>query len=130
MENGFCILRIPNIFSACGVWSTFVYRKQEHLAVGSWGKGLTDSRGSAVLSVALPSPFVPLLYHNLGGLSRGFYIFFRGLAPTLALFALTIWESLFHALSLPLTSLVYHKPHQKSRTFFKKTVADFRTLSY
>ena len=32
---GFCILRIPNIFSACGVWFTFVFRKQEHLAVGS-----------------------------------------------------------------------------------------------
>lgn len=58
MENGFCILRIPYIISARGVWFTFIFRKQEHLAVGSWGRGLTDSRGS--LPLGLPCP--PLLY--------------------------------------------------------------------
>ena len=50
---GLCILRIPNIISARGVWFTFIYRKQEHLAVGSSGTGLTDSRGSHLL--ALPA---------------------------------------------------------------------------
>ena len=57
-RNGFCILRIPYIISARGVWFTFIFRKQEHLAVGSWGKELTDSRGS--LPLGLPCP--PLLY--------------------------------------------------------------------
>jgi hypothetical protein len=70
---GFCSRHIRNIVSACAVWFTFIYRKPTHLAVGSSGRGLTDSRGSAVLSVALPSPFVPLLYHTLRGLSRGFF---------------------------------------------------------
>lgn len=41
-----CILHIHDILSACVVWFTFVYRKQEHLAVGSSRRGLTDSRGS------------------------------------------------------------------------------------
>ena len=31
------------------------------------------------LTVPIPLAFVPLLYHNLGDLSRGFFIFFRGL---------------------------------------------------
>ena len=57
--SGLCILRIHDIFSACVVWFTFVYRKQEHLAVGSWGIGLTDSRGSHRFGFAVPSPFVP-----------------------------------------------------------------------
>lgn len=74
-EYGFCILRILDIFSACEVWFTFVYRKQEHLAVGSSGNGLTYSRGVPLFAVALPSPFVPLLYHTLRGLSRGFFRF-------------------------------------------------------
>ena len=34
-ESGFCILRILDIFSACEVWFTFVFRTQEHRAVGS-----------------------------------------------------------------------------------------------
>ena len=77
MENGFCILRILDIFSACEVWFTFVYRKQEHLAVGSSEQGLTRSRGHPHFVVALSSPFVPLLYHTLRGLSRGLRNFFQ-----------------------------------------------------
>ena len=72
-----------------------------------------------VLSVALPSPFVPLLYHNLGGLSRGN---FRGcpafcyspansLGRASSAFPLA-W--LRFPLPLPLTPLVYHRPHTKS----------------
>ena len=72
-ESGFCILRILDIVSACEVWFTFIYRIQEHHAVGSWDRGLTDSRGS-LFRVALPSPFVPLLYHAFAGLSRTFFI--------------------------------------------------------
>ena len=56
--NGFCILRILDIVSACEVWFTFIYRKQEHLAVGSSGQGLTRSHGHPPFVVALPSPFV------------------------------------------------------------------------
>ena len=37
MEKGLCTLRIRDIFSACAVWFTFIFRKQEHLAVGSLG---------------------------------------------------------------------------------------------
>ena len=33
--------------------------------------------GTHLFVVALPSPFVPLLYHNLGDLSRGFLHFLR-----------------------------------------------------
>ena len=69
---GLCILRIHDIFSACVVWFTFVYRKQEHLAVGSLGNGLTDSRGSHLFGFAIPSPFVSLLYYIGSGLSRLF----------------------------------------------------------
>lgn len=56
--HGFCILRILDIFSACEVWFTFIYRKQEHLAVGSSGNGLTCSRGHPPFVVASPSPVV------------------------------------------------------------------------
>ena len=127
-ESGFCILRILDIFSACEVWFTFVFRTQEHRAVGSSGNGLTYSRGDPPSS-RLPYPrllypycittwvicqevfrnflkflfkqhhslgrcgppvvslvtgddslsflLTPLLYHNLGDLSRGFLHFFR-----------------------------------------------------
>ena len=77
---GLCILRIHDIFSACVVWFTFVYRKQEHLAVGSSGIGLTDSRGSHRFGFAVPSPFAILIYHTLWSLSRGFLEFFHRLA--------------------------------------------------
>jgi hypothetical protein len=65
----------PLLLQPLGHWFTFISRKHEHLAVGSSGRGLTDSRGSAVLSVASPSPFVSLLYHTLRDLSRGIFAF-------------------------------------------------------
>ena len=74
---GFCILRIRDIVSACTVWFTFVFRTQEHRAVGSSEQGLTRSRGHPCHWVALPSPFVLLLYHRPFGLSRVFLIFFE-----------------------------------------------------
>ena len=41
----------------------------------SWATSLPYNAGAWLL-VGLPSPFVPLLYHNLGDLSRGFSKFF------------------------------------------------------
>ena len=77
--SGLCTLRIHDILSACVVWFTFVFRTQGHRAVGSWGDGLTRSRGLRLFAVATPSPFVPLVYHTLGSLSRGFFRFLEKL---------------------------------------------------
>ena len=73
---GFCILRIPNIFSACGVWFTFVYRTQEHRAVGSSGNGLTYSRGNPPSS-RLPYPRLLYLYYStLLAICQVLFLFF------------------------------------------------------
>ena len=56
----FCILRIPNIISARGVWFTFISRTQEHRAVGDL-RGGTYSSLVGLAFWLLPSPFVPLL---------------------------------------------------------------------
>lgn len=157
-ESGFCILRILNIFSACEVWFTFIFRKQEHLAVGSsvtrsyslsWA---STFRGRLALSFCtlivsyfkgfvkrffelfsfgreilfyftqlrigerLFAPvclFTFLLYHTLGGLSRGFSNFLKNLfgwlyrTPTNALGCVAYYPRL-------LTMIVYHTPPQKS----------------
>ena len=109
----YCIAHNPLLLQPLGHWFTFIYRKCEHLAVGSSEQGLTRSRGHPHFVVALPSPVVPLLYHNLGDLSRGFLYFF---SKTL----ITSSGALSSRLSLlPLTPIVYHRPHQKSSTFFK-----------
>ena len=68
---------IRNIVSACTVWFTFVFRTPIPRAVGSSEQGLTRSRGHPCHWVALPSPFVLLLYHRPFGLSRVFLIFFE-----------------------------------------------------
>ena len=119
--SGLCILRIHDIFSACVVWFTFVSRKQEHLAVGSSGRGLTRSRGHPHFVVASPSPFVPLLYHNLGDLSRGFLKFFSRKFVSRMVGATQLPRTVrppegsqLLGGSLPLTPLVYHRPHTKS----------------
>ena len=120
----YCIAHNPLLLQPLGHWFTFIYRKCEHLAVGSLGRGLTDSRGSAVLLVALPSPFVPLLYHTLRGLSRGFLHFFSWLFPICVMvlrFLLTV-KGTFPKLgtrSFLLTPLLYHNLGDLSRTFFK-----------
>ena len=62
-KGGLCILRIHDIFSACVVWFTFVFRTQEHRAVGSSGIGLTDSRGSFPCGTAFPSPLELSITH-------------------------------------------------------------------
>ena len=73
----YCIVHNPLLLQPMRHWFTFIFRKHEHLAVGSSGRGLTRSRGRPPFVVALPSPFVPLLYHTLRGLSRGFWNFFQ-----------------------------------------------------
>lgn len=70
---GYCIVHNPLLLQPLRHWFTFIFRKYEHLAVGSLGKGLTRSRGHPHFVVASPSPFVSLLYHNLGYLSRGIF---------------------------------------------------------
>ena len=68
-----------------------------------------------VLSVALPSPFVPLLYHTLRDLSRGFLHFLRTFfsgAPTPVLHSQ--WQAFVCGYPLPLTMIVYHTSPQKS----------------
>ena len=115
--------------------------------------------GTHLFVVALPSPFVPLLYHTLRDLSRGFLNFFcsvgrfcftspnyalgRGcslLSASLHPYCITTWaicqgvsyvfsdffskaptpvlrsqwQAFIYGYPLPLTSLVYHRLHQKS----------------
>ena len=143
---GYCIVHNPLLLQPLRHWFTFIFRKYEHLAVGSWGKGLTRSRGHPHFVVALPSPFVPLLYHNLGDLSRGFYIFLKLLITAqlslLLLTSLTLYHNLgdlsrasetgllesspFGVFNLPLTPIVYHRSPKKSRTFPKKFLVSTR----
>ena len=54
----YCIAHNPLLFQPLRHWFTFIYRKCEHLAVGSLGQGLTRSRGHPLLW----SPCPPLLY--------------------------------------------------------------------
>ena len=59
--GGLCILRIRNIFSACAVWFTFIFRTQEHRAVEDFiGKGLPTLVGLSLWD-CLASLFVLLL---------------------------------------------------------------------
>ena len=103
---GYCIAHNPLLFQPLRHWFTFIYRKCEHLAVEDFiVKDLLDSRGSCLWllpcfpllwwlewdlnphsplaqqsSYQLNDPtisFVPLLYHTLRGLSRGFLTFFK-----------------------------------------------------
>ena len=125
--GGFCILRIPNIFSACGVWSTFVYRKQEHLAVGSLGQGLTRSRGHPPFRGRLALAFCTLIVSQLGRFVKGFLTFSRNFfsrAPTPVLHSQ--WQAFVYGYPLPLTMIVYHRPHTKSTG----NVAQIRDFSW
>ena len=124
---GYCIAHNPLLFQPLRHWLTFVYRKCEHLAVGSSGRGLTRSRGHPHFVVASPSPVVPLLYHNSGDLSRGFFNFFIPSGDDSAGISRkgepVSTQSPMGAISFPLrwlltasllTMIVYHRLHQKS----------------
>ena len=67
------------------------------------------------------SSFVPLLYHNLGGLSRGFLHFFSSLRRWVSGSDRQIYQRSAGSdfggtpcAPLPLTMIVYHTPPQKS----------------
>ena len=51
---GYCIAHNPLLLQPLRHWLKFIYRKCEHLAVGSSGRGLTDSRGSFPLGLPCP----------------------------------------------------------------------------
>ena len=76
-RGGFCSRHIPNIVSACGVWFTFVSRYTYTPCGRVMGQRSYGLSWVFPFGTALPSPFVPLLYHNLGDLSRGFWNFFQ-----------------------------------------------------
>ena len=63
----YCIAHNPLLFQPLGHWFTFIYRKCEHLAVGSLGQGLTRSRGHP--PSWLPCP--PLLCFHYSTFCRG-----------------------------------------------------------
>jgi hypothetical protein len=75
-EMRYCIVHNPLLLQPLGHWFTFISRKYEHLAVGSWGWRSYRLSWVFPFGTASPSPFVPLLYHNFGNLSRGFLHFF------------------------------------------------------
>ena len=123
---GYCIVHNPLLLQPLRHWFTFIFRKYEHLAVGSWGKGLTRSRGHPPFVVALPSPFVPLLYHTLRGLSRGFLNFFCSVGRfcfTSPNYALGRGCSLLSASFVP---LLYHNLGDLSRGFQKFSQISFQ----
>ena len=70
----YCIVHNPLLLQPLGHWFTLIYRKHEHLAVGSSGRGLTRSRGHPLFVVASPSPVVLSLYHTLRHLSSTFFV--------------------------------------------------------
>ena len=92
----------------------------------------------------VPILLTPLLYHNLGGLSRGFLHFFS-MTGTYQAFLRTFP---YHrtqcrgplgrgALYLPLTPIVYHRPHTKSignvaqiRDFLVSIICAFCELTF
>ena len=55
----YCIAHNPLLLQPLGHWFTFISRKYEHLAVGSSGVGLTDSRGSLPLGLPCPLRLYP-----------------------------------------------------------------------
>jgi hypothetical protein len=74
---GYCIVHNPLLLQPLRHWFTFIFRKYEHLAVGSWGKGLTDSRGSFPLGL----PYPPLLYLDYSthlAICQDLFYFFTG----------------------------------------------------
>ena len=69
---GYCIVHNPLLLQPLRHWFTFIFRKHEHLAVGSLDKGLTCSHGRPVW-VASSSPCVFIITHFVGLSSLIFY---------------------------------------------------------
>ena len=74
----------PLLLQPLGHWFTFIFRKHEHLAVGSSGRGLTDSRGSALFRGRLTLAFCTLIVSYFKGFVKGFLLkFFNFFCPYL-----------------------------------------------
>ena len=159
---GYCIVHNPLLLQPLRHWFTFIFRKYEHLAVEDFViKDLHDSRGSRLRllpcfphlwwlewdlnphsplaqqsSYQLNDPtisFVPLLYHNLGDLSRGIFEksqpFSKNLFPTSPpqLRCVRFWWSCIPKDSrstcrvvFPLDIIIITHPHPKVKNFFQK----------
>ena len=95
-------------------WFTFIYRATGLRAVGVLGECLTDSRGSARSSrVALPSPFVSLLYHRTCILSRPFFGYLK--PHSLRGFKVAILSGYFVSLSLSRFCVLFGSLLSRSR---------------
>ena len=85
-------------------------RFREGLISLSWATSLPYNAGAWLL-VGLPSPFVPLLYHNLGEFVKGFLVHFFSSFSQLLLST----EAVREFFSLPLTPIYYHIQKQITR---------------
>jgi hypothetical protein len=111
---------IPYYFNLLGHWFTFIYRKYEHLAVESLCRvGLTRSPCDLTLRVAFPLSVYIIAYFV--GFVKGFFKSFlkkfvsRMVGSTQLPRTVRPPEgSQLLGGSLPLTSIVYHRPPQKS----------------
>ena len=72
----YCIAHNPLLLQPLGHWFTFIFRKYEHLAVGSLGQGLTRSRGHPPFRGRLALAFCTLIVSQLGRFVKGFFTFF------------------------------------------------------
>lgn len=70
---GFSSRHGSHILSAWGVWFTFIFRTPTDHAVGSWGRGLTDSRGSFPLGLPCP-PLLCLYYIMLSQVCQALFL--------------------------------------------------------
>ena len=142
----YCIAHNPLLLQLLGHWFTFIYRKREHLAVGSLDRGLTCSRGrptwvassspcvfiiahfvgfvkgqvSAHSSVGTARPLLPLtslLYHIQWGLSRRNFNFFH--SSVMGLEPLDSVASLQPRLSFPLDIYIVSQIFRFVNTFLK-----------
>ena len=98
----------PLLLQPLGHWFTLISRKHEHLAVGSSGRGLTDSRGSTLFRGCLTLAFCTLIVSHFKGFVKNFFE-----------------EFLFHLCRLGiccssfLTPLLYHTLGDLSRGNFR-----------
>ena len=119
MEWGIVSYIIRYYFNPCGTGPHLYSANTNTLRSVHRNKDLLALVGTHIFVVALPSPFVPLLYHTLRGLSRGFLNFFCSVGRfcfTSPNYALGRGCSLLSASFVP---LLYHNLGGLSRGFLK-----------
>ena len=102
----YCIAHNPLLLQPLGLWFTFIYRKCEHLAVGSWGWGLTASRGSFPLGLPCPRLLYPYCITRYGVCQEVFWTFLFGREILFYFTQLRIGERLFAPVCLFCTLIV------------------------